>query len=395
MLPSPRLLRSSILAVVAAGCNCNSEYDVSEAQVVSFDAPMDLGSWLSMDIAPGGDRLAVAYYDRDFGAVAFAVGTPTGQTAVSWEHERIDGYTGDDGIDRGDRGYYNSMKVATDGTVWVAYRDAGGGLYAAQRTGPHAWTAEQVDPGATPYNLGGAWASLDLTSANEPVIAHHEEGKGTLRVTRREGGTWSSVDAFTGDDFTEEDTDGTTFRAASVGKYARLLIGTDDKEYIAFYDEAQQTLNLLEGFGGSYTHRVVDDSGNVGAWPSMRLDGSTLVIAYHDVGEQDLKFARRDGDDGVFEIHTVDEGEFRGADTEIFLNAEGMYSVVYFDGKDNDMMLASQVGTESWDIEKIGEDGSAIGFHNEAVTMNGKVWLASYNYTARSLFLHSVEGPEE
>ena len=63
---------------------------------------------------------------------------------------------------------------------------------------------------------------------------------------------------------------------------------------------------------------VVDSEGDVGKWPSMVHTGSELMIAYQDSANQDLKLARGSGTD--WSIETIDSGDFRGADSEIFLN---------------------------------------------------------------------------
>ena len=106
-------------AILATGCSCNQDYAFPDPLFVAPDAPESFGSWLSMDAAPDGIRLVISYYDTVDGALGFAVGTPTADGTVEWEHEQVDGYAGDDGLDRGDRGKYSSLKVAGDGSVWL------------------------------------------------------------------------------------------------------------------------------------------------------------------------------------------------------------------------------------------------------------------------------------
>lgn len=371
--------------VLYAGCSCQGpEYSFPQPDAfVPAEEPQDLGSWLSMDTAPDGVRLTMAYYDREQGALGYAVGTIQDDGSVDWVHERVDGYKGADGLDRGDRGKYASQKTAPDGTVWIAYQDAEhGGLYAVQRTGGPVWSEPVlVDPGA------GAWASLAYDSDGWPVVAHHHPKEKDLRVSRFDGSDWSTEIVFTGSDwtYTHPETGETEMRLANVGQYARLVIH-EGVEYISFYDAAQQTLNLLEGKNGDYTHTVVDKAGNVGQWPSMWTDGKILRIAYHDVGNQDLKLATRDA--GSWSTEVVDDGEYRGADTEIFMRGDKV-AILYFDGFQNDMLLATQDGN-GWAIEHVGGDHGAVGFHNEVAYADGIFWLASYDYTSRKLYLAST-----
>ena len=273
--------------------------------------------------------------------------------------------------------------------MWVAYYDVtNGGLWAAHRTG-YNWETTIVDSGAGAKPNAGQWASLALNSDGNPVIAHHDSGKGTLRVSRFTDGAWTTEDAHTGEAYSVEVDGETVYRPASVGTFANLFIH-EGTEYIAFYDAAQQTLNLLEGFAGAYTHTVVDATGDVGQWPNIWTDGSELHIAYHDVSGQNLKLASRSGG-GSFSLNTIDSGEFRGADTELLKHNDQM-SVIYFDGHDNNMMRATQSGSD-WSIATVGGDTSAIGFHNESAVVDGRLWAGSYDFTNRTLFIQDISTP--
>jgi hypothetical protein len=384
---SSRLLIGISIATLASGCS--QEYNFPSFDNKIVEAPKDFGSWLSMDTAPDNRRIAIAYYDRSNTALGFAVGTPSAEGSVTWKHEEVDGYADSEGLDRGDKGKYCSMKVAPDGTVWVAYYDVtNGGLWAAHRRG-FDWETTMVDSGAGAKPNAGQWASLDLNNDGNPVIAHHDSGKGTLRVSRFSDGAWTTEDAHTGEDYNVEVDGEAVYRAASVGTYANLQIH-NGTEYIAFYDAAQQTLNLLEGFAGAYTHTVVDSSSDVGQWPSLWTDGTELHIAYHDVAGQNLKLASRSGG-GSFSLNTIDSGEFRGADTEVFKHNEQM-SIVYFDGHDNNMMRAEQTGT-AWNISTVGGETAAVGFHNESTVADGRLWVGSYDFTNRTLFIKDISTP--
>jgi hypothetical protein len=377
---------SLLPVLIAAGCSCNQDYAFPERNEVTFDAPENFGAWLSLDQAPDGVQIAMAYYDISEGALGFAVGSPQDDGTVVWAHEPVDGYTGDDGLDRSNRGKYASMKVSGDGSVWVAYHDADqGGLYVSQRLGPGNWSEpEKVDTGGGMAPSAGQWASLALDADNNPVIAHHDGGTGTLRMTRFNGTDWTSAEIWAGSDYTSTgDTGEEVTLDANVGTYARLLIH-DGTEYVAFYDAAWKTLNLLEGTAGSYTHTVVDDTGDAGQWPSIWTDGTDLRIAYHDVAQQDLVISTRSA--GVWTREIVDSGDYRGADTEIFEHGEA-FSVLYFDGVNSDQVLATDEG--GWTTQTVGGADAAVGFHNEVVQVGGVYWFASYDYTNQTLFIQS------
>ena len=374
------LTRAVLLATLATiGCKSDNRFE----SLVEYHEELenDHGKWLSMDTAPDG-RVAVAYYDATQGALGFALGDETKVgDALWWEYEQVDGYPDSGGLDSGDRGEYASMKVVDDGTVWVAYRDVGNKtLRAAIRVGG-IWESMLADAGTGAAPDAGHFASLALNADGLPVVAHQEAGKGVLRVTRYDGSAWSAETVWEGEAYGESDAE--DYRAANVGKYARIHIH-DGVEYIAFYNAAQQRLELLEGFAGAYTHSVVYDGSDAGAWPSIWTDGAELIIAFQDIENQDLVVAKRAGSE--FTVEIADAGEFVGSDTEIFFKG-GVLNVLYFDGHENDMKHAVQGSDGVWKLDALAGEGKAVGFHNEIVKNGaGNWWAASYDYTNKKIF---------
>nr|MBA2320534.1 hypothetical protein [Deltaproteobacteria bacterium] len=243
------------LLLILGACKNDYTFPGGEDPFVSAD-PGDVGTWLSLDVAPDGTRMTMAYYDRSQGALMYAIGTPIlaplgsapasteGDASWIWSYEKVDGWAGSNGLDPGDRGLYASQRTAPDGTVWIAYADANGGLWTAHRTGGPVWVLEAADP------VGGAWASLALDAEGQPVIAHQDETKGTLRVTRQVDGGWQSEEAYVGQLFSGTDAEGNAvLRPAGAGKFADLHI-SDGMERVAFYDTAQQELVLIGGEAG-------------------------------------------------------------------------------------------------------------------------------------------------
>jgi hypothetical protein len=165
-----------------------------------------------------------------------------------------------------------------------------------------------------------------------------------------------------------------------------LYVGSDGTEYIAYYDRAYGALRLATGTGGSYTLTTVDDSGDVGQWPSIAMDGSTLWIAYQDVGNQDLKVAY--GTPGDFTTETVDVGDHAGADSAIFVDS-GAVGILYFDGFNNDMKLARR-RDGAWTTETVAGDQGALGYHNESVRIGDARYAGCYDFTARNVFFSAL-----
>jgi hypothetical protein len=373
-----RLVVASLLSVASlvAGCSCNDQ------AFAPLDIPViedDFGRYLSADVAPDKSPV-IAYYNVTQGALGFAIGDVRDAGKVAWRHEKVDGFA-EGGLDTGDVGQYCSMKVSPDGTVWVSYY-GGKQLRVAHRVNGQ-WSHETVDGGDGLKPDAGKYTSLDLDADNNPVVAYYDVGNRTLKVARVRDGAWTKETVFRGEAYSGLDADGNAIeRDADAGRFARLLIdGTT--EYIAFRDDGQQTLNLLEGFPGAYAHTVVDDGGNVGSWPSLLLDGGKLYVAYENLTTTTLSLAVREGA-GRFKIETVDESDHTGADTELFKQGENV-GVMYFDGRHNDIKLAVQSG-DGWVIDKAAGDSGALGFFNETVAVGDQRYIASYDYTNRTLF---------
>ena len=362
----------ALVGAVAIGCRQDVDFVPQEPSVLEADH----GQWLSMDVSPDG-QLAVTYYDRSMDAIGFAAGEPREDGAVFWNYEEVDGYPDDQGLNTGDRGKFTSMKIADDGRVWASYYDATNKSLRAAFRDRGVWTSEVADTGSGLSPDAGLWTSLDLDADGNPVVAHYDAKKGALRVARRDSaGSWTAAEVFVGEPVGETPAGG--------GQMGQLVIA-DGVEHIVFYDAGNGSLNLLEGTPGSYTHTLVADDGDSGQWPSIAFDGTTTWIAYHRADTQDLMLATRSGS-GAFTTQILDDGEYRGADTEVFVPSAGHPAVLYFDGHENDLWLATSDGA-TWSRQKVAGDDIAVGYHNEVAYTRGHWWAGCYDYTNRRIFV--------
>ncbi len=388
------LLFVAFAPLALQGCKgCTKEPPVDDEDPVGVDEPVephDVGPWLSMRAMPDG-RPAVAFYDRTSDALGFAIGTVT-DGAVTWAIEEVDSYPDANGLNPGDSGKYASMAVASDGVVWVVYQDTSNGVlrYGRRDTGG-VWTLGSADTGGGPSFDSGYWASVALDPSGNPVAAHYDAGKSTLRVARWNGTAFASSIVYEGTEHPAADT-ASEAAEANAGEYAKIAIAADGTEYIAFYDRAWGALRLASGNVGGYSIELVDDSSagvaaDVGQWPDLLVDGANLSISYHDVTNQDLKLAvGRAG--GPWNIETVDTGDHVGADSAIYADGSDA-AILYFDGANNDMKLARKSGG-SWALETVGSTGAAVGYHNETVDLGGTRYVASYDYTNRGIWFSAL-----
>src|SRR5262245_38676440 len=102
----------AVVALFATGWTCN-DGDTTDAEEIPAPppesstppgaAPANFGSWLSLGVAADGAAITMSSYDRAAGAVDFAIGTPGTDGAVSFSHEKVDGYPiADSATDPGD-----------------------------------------------------------------------------------------------------------------------------------------------------------------------------------------------------------------------------------------------------------------------------------------------------
>jgi hypothetical protein len=381
------------LLPLLTGCSCSDQGvsglgDVDEEEAdKGHPFSSDWGQWLSSTKLADG-TVGIAYYDRDQGGIGFGIGTPTADGLV-WEHEQVDGYPQDNGLDAGDRGMYTAVATDPDGTVWAAFYDIGAHnlRYGKRVDGPSGivWKNNIADVGEGLSQDAGLFASIAIGGNGKPIVSHYDKGAQTLRVAHWSGGSFTGEVVDRGEDRLPEDT-GEELIEANVGMYSRIRYA-NGQEYIAYYDQANGDLKLAVGRSGDYQIHIIDEDGDVGAWPDMVIRGKTVHLAYQDVGKQHLLYAvGKPGED--FEVTVVDRSDLVGADTALYFDG-GKPRIVYFDGYNNNMKLA-KLKSGSWQKSSVRRKG-AVGFHNEVVTAGGKTYAACFNYTKRDVFLTTLD----
>ncbi len=331
------------------------------------------GLWASMEISSSGEVL-VAYYDYLEGGLGLARGT-----GGSFTHEQVDGYTyeteGGLPVNPGDRGRYVDMALDSSDTPHMAYHDKDETTLMYSTWDGEAWTNEVLD-GTSSSDEVGTFASIALDGSGNPAIAYYDAGEKQLKLQYYSGGWMEDIV-----DEGELLADGVAAELdeADVGKYAHLLI--DGSTYwIAYYDVANGNLKLAQGTPGAWTIQTLagDGDGDKGAWPHLFVESaSVLRIAFQDVGEQDLLMGRYEA--GAFSWIAVDTREFVGADS-VIATVGSTVRVHYFDGQDNDVKQAIDLGDGTWDVSTILSDG-AVGFSNNLVYHDSKMKTCSFNYT--------------
>ena len=226
-----------------------------------------------------------------------------------------------------------AVAVRADDGVALLFRDRERVVRVANADSPSGpWQLETVDAGgvtddniACPEELrrdapavGVGFDPAIIARGGQLVAAYYDADCGDLRVARRQASQWSVVVADTGD-------------SSQAG-----------------------------------------DRGFTGRWPSLTYDPSgVLGIAYHDMSRGQLMFATEQDD--RFAVEVVDTGievdafsrerrQIVGAFADAWTDAEGTTSIVYLDGSNADLMLATREVGDEWTSRTLVGTG-AVGFH--------------------------------
>jgi len=263
-----------------------------------IDTPGDTGQYTSVVYDPFFGSTYVSYYDatnhdlriaRDDRAIS---NCGPGET---WFCKALDDTAADVGS-------HSSIAVRPAGNgMGIAYYDAtNGNLKYLWFDNPHLWTHHiaKIDEALLTATTG-QYTSLQYSSGDAPYIAYYFENPGgvdalMLAYPQPDAGNCGYGEYYAGDWQCD-----TIDVGAGVGKYASLALDTLDRQHIAYYDAANGDLwyassasPLNCGPGNSWTCAPVSQTGDVGKYASMYLDGDDCFhIAYYDDTANTLMYA--------------------------------------------------------------------------------------------------------
>lgn len=186
--------------------------------------------------------------------------------------------------------------VDSQGTVYAAYYDAkNGNLDFATRDGTGKWSKPTViDSGGDV----GAQLSIAVDSDGKPAIAYYDTTNSALKYAQWSGTGWSIK---------------TVESSGFVGLSPSLAFAIDGNAYVAYYRKTGGLLRLgsLDRDANTWSVQTIDGSAsdNVGADVSLAVGeaatsgngmfttyDTTVAVAYSDVTNGNLKYARLDVD---------------------------------------------------------------------------------------------------
>ncbi len=223
-------------------------------------------------------------------------------------------------------GNWNSIVVDTAGNPHISYRDGydntPGSLKYAVKSG-NQWTIEIVDDDDRAAIFG---TSIALDSLGQPRIAYNSRTTPNLRYAERTGSTWviETIDETPGagnwlqprglalDDFDDAHVSysvdgGLSYAKRNDGVWttdvvdptgsgdSNLVLDTSGNPHISYHYSATDDVKYAWLDGAEWVIELVDGAFSaVGYWASIVFDtGGEPMIAYTDMDNVDLKFARR------------------------------------------------------------------------------------------------------
>ena len=213
----------------------------------------------------------------------------------------------------------NSVSIGIDsaGDVHIAYAVGGAAEHASNATGD--WVSEIVDGG-----WSTAYVSVVIDDAD---VVHMAYGWGGLSYATNAGGLWS----------TERVSDG---RSA----WPSLGLDADGDVHIAFYASDDHSLEYATNAFGAWDVAVVDTDDDTGSYPAIAVDSSGasniayLLTTSGGGSAYDLRYASDWV--GVWRTETIDSDAYSGEYASMAIDDEDVVHVAFHDISNGDLRYA-------------------------------------------------------
>lgn len=218
----------------------------------------------------------------------------------------------------------------------------------------------------------GAFSSIALSSAGNPVISYYDLTNGDLKVMVCNNATCTSRIISTVDS------------NGDVGSYTSIELTSNGYPVISYYDSTNEDLKLAvcnDAVCTSKTTTTIDSTGNVGMNTSLELTTSGVpVISYTDFTNEDLKLVVCDNPECTSSSPvTIDRRGSVGWYSSLALTTSNVPVISYYDVTNQDLKLAvcDAIACTSPAISIVDEIGS-VGQDNSLALTTNDVPVISY-----------------
>lgn len=289
--------------------------DGTNWQVTTVDnSPGNVGTSPSLAIGEGGQPV-IAYYDSSNSDLKLAR-----RNGNTWTTETIP-----DPI--ASVGSYCSLAYDSSGLPAISYYDVTNGDLRFARYNGINWNFSSPDSSAA--NVG-QFTSLAFGPDGNPAIAYHDITNNDLKFARYNGSTWTLSTPIGSGPF--------------AGRYISLKFGPAGRPAISYRINTTGVLQF-SAFNGNGWSAVPIDGGEFSAGTSLAFgpDGQPS-IAYHEANTSDLKFARYNGTTWDLSLVDGDEtgsaGYAVGGSVSLAFGPDGQPAMAYYDITNGDLKFA-------------------------------------------------------
>lgn len=386
------------------------KYGPSGARGGIVEPGEDVGRYT--DLAVGGGKVFVSYYDVTNGDLKVAVRASNG----TWARHKVDGTTGDVGL-------YSSIALDSDGVPGVAYFQRAGDAsfnvmdcptprptvalkyvtalkYAkASSASPAAasdWTVKTIACAARPPPPCDACNGICADAGNGAQCFTASSG-----CTTTCGSGSSCVDnAGTPACATNVTPPNLQEVTPGVGLFPSIAFKGKDA-FIAYQRRTKPATGPTDGdlfavvvsaANNPQTPVLIDDSGDTGWFPDLKIEAQsgTIAIGYHDFSSKAFKFVSSTQLQSGISPEIIDRGvdaampgnqSWVGTDSAIVFGGSGVVYALYQDATKGDLKLAKR--TSSWTVSPSPRTEGAVGFFADAVLTDGKVYASHARIRAK------------
>jgi len=174
-----------------------------------------------------------------------------------------------------------------------------------------------------------------------------------------------------------------------VGSHTSLVVDSDDRPHISYYDAISKALKYAAYDGATWQIETVDDDGEVGEYTSLALDSNDRPqISYYDAISKSLKYAAYNG--SAWQIETVDNDGEVGQYISLALDSNDYPHISYYDATSGALKYAAYDGA-AWQIETV-DDADDVGhFASLALDSNDRPHIGYINASSKLVRYANLE----
>ena len=277
----------------------------------------------------------------------------------------------------GNVGQFTALTIGTDGLALISYYDATNGDLKVAHCSDAACTSATLTALDGAANNVGAPSSMIIGTDGRSLISYFDKTNGDLKVAHCSDVACTSA--------TRATVDGT---ADIVGAPSSMIMGADSRGFISYYDETNGDLKVAHCSNvgcTAATLSTVDSAGSVGQYSSVTIgaDGRGL-ISYFNATTGDLKVAHCSNVVcTAATLSMVDSAGSVGQYSSVTIGADGLALISYYDETNGDLKVAhcSNVGCTAATLSTVDSAGSVGQYSSVTIGADGLALISYYDET--------------